>query len=205
MNIVFDFGNVLFEWNPVRLIDEHFPTIAPLPCTPEIFSQRLINEDWLAYDTGLIDTETVAARCASAVGVAASDLQRFVEQLPHVLQTIDPTVRLMQALASGKHGAHRVLYLSNMPILFAEVLEAKYPWIADFHDGIFSGRVKMAKPDAVIYEHAEHTLNLIPSETLFLDDMPRNVNAARARGWLAEIISGPQSTRDALTRHGVLR
>lgn len=205
MNIVFDFGNVLFDWNPVHLIGDHFPAIAPLPCSPEIFSRRLINEDWLAYDTGLIDTETVAARCASAVGVAASDLQRFVEKIPHVLQTIDPTVRLMQALASGEHGAHRVLYLSNMPILFAEVLEAKYPWIADFHDGIFSGRVKLVKPDAAIYAHAEHTLNLIPSETLFLDDMPRNVDAARARGWLAEIISGAQSTRDALTKHGVLR
>lgn len=205
MNIVFDFGNVLFDWSPATLIAEHFPKIAPLPGSPEDFSYRLVNDDWLAYDLGLIDTETVAARCALAVGVDAAHLLQFVRRLPHVLQTIDPTVALLQALCKGEHGAHGVFYLSNMPTMFASVLEAKHPWIARFHGGIFSGRVKLAKPDAAIYALAERELNLIPGETLFLDDTRANVDEARARGWKAEIITGPRSVHKALIRHGVLR
>ena len=32
MNIVFDFGNVLFEWNPARLIDEHLVSSPDSAC-----------------------------------------------------------------------------------------------------------------------------------------------------------------------------
>jgi len=64
--------------------------------------------------------------------------------------------------------------------------------------------VKLAKPDSAIYALAESALSLVPAETLFLDDSPPNVEAARARGWKAEIIAKPQDVFDALRRHRVM-
>ena len=107
-------------------------------------------------------------------------------------------------LFRSDNGAHRLVYLSNMPASYAPILEARCPWIARFEGGIFSGRVNLAKPDAAIYALAERALKLVPGETLFLDDSPPNVDAARARGWSAEIITSPQSARDALVKLGVL-
>ena len=132
----------------------------------------------------------------------------FIERIPHVLPLYEPTIALMQALADGVHGSHRVLYLSNMPTTFADVLEARCPWIGRFENGIFSGRAKLAKPDAAIYAAAEVQLRLDPAHTLFLDDSPRNVDAARERGWKAEIVVHPhtdESVRAALLKHGILR
>ncbi len=206
MNIVFDFGNVLVEWNPSRLIAEHYPQRELLTHTPDALADALVNhQDWIDFDRGLICCALLAERSAARLGLDASDTHAFIERIPHVLPVFDEALAVMQELANGQHGAHRVLYLSNMPATFADVLEARCPWIARFENGIFSGRVKMAKPDAEIYAEAEQRLNLDPAQTLFLDDSPNNVYAARARGWHAEIIDGAQSVRSALTAHHVLR
>ena len=124
-----------------------------------------------------------------------------------MLPTSDPTIALFNQLADEAtvSGTHRLLYLSNMPASFVPVLMVRCPWISRFEDGVFSGCVNLAKPDAAIYALAERQLNLQPTETLFLDDSPRNVEAAKARGWSAEIITGPQSAHAALVKHGVLR
>ena len=208
MNIVFDFGNVLFEWNPVRLIDEHFAQASASPASSAALADTLINhQDWLDFDLGLLDAATVAERSAVRLSLDRAQLHTFVERIPHVLPTIDPTIALFNQLADevSNNGAHRLVYLSNMPASYAPVLEARCPWIARFEGGLFSGRVNIAKPDAAIYALAERDLNLIPGETLFLDDSPRNVDAARARGWAAEMITSPQCAHDALMKHGVLR
>lgn len=204
MNIVFDFGNVLFEWNPARLIDEHFVQASASTATSAALAETLINhQDWRDFDLGLIDAATVAARSAARLSLDRARLHAFVERIPHVLPTIDPTIALFNQVSDI--GAHRLVYLSNLPASYAPVLEARCPWISRFEGGIFSGRVNLAKPDTAIYALAERELNLIPGETLFLDDSPRNVDEARARGWAAETITSPQSVRDALVKHGALR
>ena len=205
MNIVFDFGNVLLEWNPPRLIEEHYPQRERLPFTPPELADALINhQDWIDFDRGLISAALLAERSAVRLGLDATGAHAFITRIPHVLPTFDDALTLLHELADGQHGKHRVLYLSNMPTTFADVLEARCPWIARFEDGIFSGRVNMAKPDAAIYAEAEARFRLDPAQTLFLDDSPPNVDAARARGWRAEIIDSPQSVRNALIAHDVL-
>ena len=209
MNIVFDFGNVLFEWNPARLIKHYYDAPDGKTQHAETLADMLVNhQDWLDFDLGLINSQQLAERSAPRLGLDANGLRAFVDRIPHVLPLCEPTIALMNKLADGLHGAHRVVYLSNMPSAFATVLEARCPWIGRFENGIFSSRVKLAKPDAAIYAAAETQLNLDPTDTLFLDDSAPNVHAARARGWHAEIINQPhndQSVRKALITHGVLQ
>ena len=203
MNIVFDFGNVLFEWNPERLIAEHYPVPLPAALSVQQFAEVLVNhQDWLDFDLGLIDSGELSLRSGARLNIDAAALQSFVDGIPHVLPLIEASVKSVQALVGRRH---RLFYLSNMPVAFADVLEIRCPWIASFDAGIFSGRAKLAKPDPAIYAAAETAFQLDPADTLFLDDMPRNVEAARKRGWKAEIISGPQSASEALEKHGVWR
>lgn len=205
MNIVFDFGNVLVEWNPSRLIQHHYPAADGRAQFPDALADTLVNhQDWLDFDLGLISAAELASRSARRLGLDERGLLQFIERIPHVLPLYEPTIEVVRELADGVHGPHRVLYLSNMPVGYAEVLERRCDWLGCFEDGIFSGRVNLAKPDAAIFASAEQQLRLIPAETLFLDDSPRNVAAARARGWRAELIDGPQHVRNALIAHGVL-
>ena len=59
------------------------------------------------------------------------------------------------------------------------------------------------KPDAGIYDIAEVRCRLIPQETVFIDDLPQNIAAARARGWQGIVHESEHATREALTGLGL--
>lgn len=205
MNIVFDFGNVLFTWDPVALVNAEFPASERAGWEVKALVDALVfHDDWQAFDAGTLEPDVLAERCATRLNLRAGAVAKFIERVPHVLPVIEPTVAIVQSLLAGDRGAQRVYYLSNMPAPWADVIEARCPWVSQFHGGVFSARVKLAKPDPAIYAATEAALSLVPAETLFLDDSPPNVEAARARAWHAEIITQPSDVRDALRRHGVM-
>ena len=57
---------------------------------------------------------------------------------------------------------------------------------------IISAEVKAMKPDARIYQIALEKLAALPSESVFLDDFPENVKAARAVGMQAIHFAQPE-------------
>jgi HAD superfamily hydrolase (TIGR01509 family) len=54
-----------------------------------------------------------------------------------------------------------------------------------FQDIVISGEVKLAKPDPRIFELARTRCQLNPASTVYIDDAPRNVEAARNLGFQA--------------------
>jgi HAD superfamily hydrolase (TIGR01509 family) len=50
---------------------------------------------------------------------------------------------------------------------------------------VYSHEVGLAKPDPAVYELTAARLGVRPDEIAFLDDVPANVDAARAAGWHA--------------------
>jgi putative hydrolase of the HAD superfamily len=93
-----------------------------------------------------------------------------------------------QAQATSVLGLY---YLSNMPEPYADHLVAAHGFFSCFDGGVFSGRVKLAKPDTAIYAHAESALALVPAHTVFFDDHLPNVQAATERGWLGVHVPEP--------------
>ncbi|MBI9049121.1 MAG: HAD-IA family hydrolase [Anaerolineaceae bacterium] len=59
----------------------------------------------------------------------------------------------------------------------------------EFDHLFFSCEMGGQKPEDAYYQQIETTLALAPHEILFWDDSQRNVDAARKRGWQAEIYS----------------
>ncbi len=86
-----------------------------------------------------------------------------------------------------------------------------WPDFADELDGgrmfdhpIISYEIGMMKPDREIFDYAAARVGVAPHRILFLDDHPQNTAAARAAGFNAECVVGPDESRAALIRHGVL-
>jgi putative hydrolase of the HAD superfamily len=203
MDIVFDFGNVLIEWNPLRLVQDHFSDMSSPATTADDFMALWMSESWAAYDRGEIDTATVAERMAESLQTQVSPLLAFIEKIPHVLAPISPSIEALERLfaARDKGASIRVFYLSNMPREFADVLETRFTWLDRFNGGIFSGREQVAKPDAVIYAALESRYSLNPGRTLFFDDVPANTDAAQRRGWLAVQVKTHHDIALALQTH----
>ena len=206
MNLVFDFGAVLVEWQPARLLQTHFPKLAN---TAEGFGQLaqdfFHHADWQSFDRGTLGLAEVARRTAARLNLPQLQVQGLMESIGDLLTAKPDTLAVLEDLhrqrthkkRAHKQGAHeqtahnqaahnqplRLYYLSNMPVPFARTLEKNHPFLSWFDGGIFSGDVQSIKPEASIYQLLQSRYQLVPDQTLFIDDMPVNVQAARACGW----------------------
>jgi putative hydrolase of the HAD superfamily len=206
MNVVFDVGNVLNEWNPVALVETHFAHALPAGMSSHDFVNAMLKEDWLAYDHGTLTTAELAARVSQKLGCDAIAFREFVEVIPHVLPVLDDSVAAVESLCDARDRGEqlRVFFLSNMPVEFAAILEKRFAWFARFDGGIFSGRAKLSKPNAAIYAALESQYALDPQRTLFLDDSAPNIRAAIARGWRTVHVNEPADVVRGLVAHGLL-
>lgn len=78
--------------------------------------------------------------------------------------------------------------------------EACFPSVQALRIKLASHRLKLMKPEAAIYLAAEVALGFPSHEIAFFDDLRENVDAARQRGWNAELIDPMQSPAQQVKR-----
>jgi putative hydrolase of the HAD superfamily len=204
VKVVFDFGAVLFRWQPAallaRVLPHRFETLEAGAEGAARYFQGY-EGDWGLFDQGLISQSEVVRRIAARTGWPLGEVAAVAEAVPTELLPIPATVVLIRELRAAGHELH---YLSNMPAPFADHLERTYPLHEWFESGVFSGRVKWRKPHAEIFEVAERRFGVSPDQLVFLDDMPANVRAAEARGWQAVQFTQAGAAREALVVRGLL-
>jgi putative hydrolase of the HAD superfamily len=185
MNIVFDFGGVLFRWQP----HEFMPRLLPQRATDAASTHALVlaffqlfQGDWGDFDRGTLDVETLAVRIAERVGLTVAEARRVIDAVPDELTPLPGTVDLLRRLHARGHG---LFFLSNMPEPYARVLEARHgaDFLGLFRRGLFSSRVGVIKPEPEIFDLAVTAFGVDPHATLFIDDVAKNLVAASAVGW----------------------
>jgi putative hydrolase of the HAD superfamily len=185
--VVFDFGGVVFRWQPLLLMQQVLPHRATDAAAAQALAALLFQgfapgSDWARFDLGQLDAAALAERIAQRSGLPAGDVGAVIAAIPAHLEPLAGTVALMQEL----HQAGRPLfYLSNMPRTYAEHLERSHAFFAWFRSGIFSSRVGLIKPQAEIFALAQQHFGIDPRRSVFIDDHPANIEAARRLGWQA--------------------
>ena len=186
MNLVFDFGAVLIEWQPARLVASHFPELAATPEAAQQAARSIFGHaDWHDFDRGALSADGVAQRTAQRLALHLDEVRRLVSGIGERLTPIQETMDLVAELAQRRdqRGDVRLYYLSNMPAPYARALEKKYAFLSWFDGGIFSGDVQRSKPDVAIYQLLQSRYALEPAQTLFVDDVQDNVDVACSLGW----------------------
>ncbi len=198
--VVFDFGAVLFRWQPAELLQQVVPDLAPDAAAAQRLARQIFqaftpDSDWAQFDLGLIEAPALAARIGARIGADAAAVQRIIDAIPAHLQALPDSVALLQQLQAA---GHRLFYLSNMPRAYADHLERSHAFLSAFADGLFSSRVGLMKPDTALFARAEQQFDLRPAQTLFFDDNAANIAAAQARGWQAVLFDdASRCTRQA--------
>lgn len=197
---VFDFGGVVFNWQPLRLLQETLPDVVAddaqaRTLADQIFQSFSLTSDWALFDLGQIEPEPLAERISKRCGLQASDVLKVIHAIPDHLVPIAGTVALLQHL---KAQGHRLFFLSNMPSTYALELERRNDLAAWFDGGIFSSRVQLIKPRPEIFQEAAKQFDLVPALTVFVDDLAHNIEAAAAQGWGGVQFHNPQQCGEAL-------
>ena len=191
-NVVFDAGGVLLEWNPPRVIARLYPD-------PQVQAQirEYIFEhpDWHEYDRGTITEASAPAHFARLSGRTPDEVRVLLRATAESLRPIDGTVLLLDELAA----AGVLLYLlSNMPEATYHILIKRHGFFAHFKHHVVSGKILLLKPEHAIYRHLVETTGIVPAESVFVDDLTRNVVAARESGLHAIQFTTPEACRAAL-------
>lgn len=149
-------------------------------------------EDRLVHDfeTGAIseaDFATgLAARLQEATGVRVSP-----EGLIQKMFAVDLEEDMLSAVATVKASGFKTALLSN------SWGSSLYPRarLADLFDSlVISGEVGMRKPDPRIYELALERIQVEPPRSVFVDDHPGHLAAARTLGMLTILHRSPKET-----------
>ena len=204
MNVVFDFGGVLFEWQPHEFMSRLLPRHAPDPEAARAavlaFFQGFGGE-WGEFDRGTIARGPLAEGIVRRTGLSLAEVDIVLDAVPHELRPIEGTVALLKRLHARGHALY---FLSNMPAPYADHLEASHEFLNLFRAGVFSARVKMIKPEAAIFAHATQAFAIDAADTLFIDDVLHNAEAARAAGWQALHFKDAAQCEADLVQRGLL-
>jgi putative hydrolase of the HAD superfamily len=187
LNIVFDFGAVIFGWEPSTLVREVFPQHASTDAQAVQLARSVFSHgDWHAFDAGKLSAHEIVERTHARTALPLQALADLVDSIGMRLPPIPESIKVLSELRAQRDaGADmKLFYLSNMPTAYARVLEKKHDFIGWFDGGIFSGDVKLIKPDPSIFRLATQRFGLpVDSQTIFIDDLQANIEASIAHGW----------------------
>jgi putative hydrolase of the HAD superfamily len=199
--VVFDFGRVLFDWQPGALLARVLPHRASEPSAVAHWVEQVFQAyggDWGDFDRGVVEVPALVQRIARRTGLTQAEVQAVVDAVPASLTPLSGTVALVERL---KAAGRRLYFLSNMPLPYAAHLECSHDFLSWFDGGVFSSRAQLNKPDPAIYDHAQERFGVQPQHLLFIDDHQPNVDAARARGWQAlQFVDHAALERDLVAR-----
>jgi putative hydrolase of the HAD superfamily len=135
-----------------------------------------------AYDSGHLTAVAYWKKIAEDAGFVLTP-ERLATLIAHDGQMWgnlnQPMVDWAQKLVES---GLRVGILSNMGDANRDHLLKENPWLQQLHHLTWSCELLTAKPDPAIYRHILDKLGVAAEEALFIDDVQRNIEAARALG-----------------------
>ncbi|MEI8630123.1 MULTISPECIES: HAD family hydrolase [Vibrio] len=196
-NVIFDVGNVLVRWSPVEIVRLTFGhSVEAEKMAQLLFSSQI----WKDLNKGII-SETEAKLCYQREHqVTAEEMDRFFYYVKHTQILLYGSVELLKRVKSA---GYRVYALTDNVNEIVEHLRTTYEFWPLFEGAIISSEVQLLKPQAEIYQALLSTYQLQAEETVFLDDMPYNVEGARAVGMEAIQFENAQQCESELKAMGL--
>ena len=174
-NIVFDLGRVLIKFEPKEYIEQNVPEEKREDFYNGIFGST----EWLMLDRGTLSYEDAKKIFKERVPGADKQIDRlFDADLFEILQPIEENVKLLPKLKEK----YNLYILSNFHQPAFEHIFKKFEFFRLFDGHTVSCYYYLLKPEKEIYDTLIDKFNLIPEETVFIDDTKVNIDACEKEG-----------------------
>jgi putative hydrolase of the HAD superfamily len=191
-NVIFDVGGVLLDWNPDQVLKGYYAE----PAERAVMKQAIFHHaDWLEVDRGALTEEELLQRIARRLGRPVPELAGLFGTVRESLQPKLDTVALLQSLATR---GVPLYCLSNMPLGTFTYLRGRFGFWELFRGIVISGEIRLVKPQPEIFKYLLDRYDLSAADTVFIDDYPVNVEAARALGLQTVLFTDAQRCEEAL-------
>lgn len=185
---VFDFGQVIGRFDEYELAAHFAGDPEDVSLLKEVFYDR---SHWDLLDRGVVSDDEVKEMFHRRLPVR---LHGSIDKFYDNWITAVPVVDGMDVLIKDLKAAGAKLYLlSNISVQFSEHY-ADSPWLKELFglfDGlVFSGPIKLVKPQPEIFEYLTKKYALTPGQCLFIDDNSANIEAGKKAGYQTYLFDG---------------
>ncbi len=195
--IIFDVGNVLYQWDIrhlyAQLIDD--------PSDLDDFVTNIVTPEWhFQHDAGRPLAEMVdelTARFPEHATLIAQYVPRWLETIPGPVPGMIDLAERLALLGYPLFG------ITNFGVEFWDMFRPTAPIFDLFRDIVVSGAEKLVKPDPAIYHLAIARFGIDPARTLFIDDREDNVASAIACGLQGHVFRNIATLEAELATLGV--
>lgn len=190
-NIIFDLGNVLIRFQPADYLKETGLNEKEAEfINREIYQSR----EWIELDRGIISRKE-ALKSVYARNPLKKQLLEQHSDFMKVLTPIECNTHLPEEL---KAAGYKIFYLTNYhKDLFSRTVR-RYDFFHFFDGGVVSAHVKHIKPEPEIYNILLEKYDLLPEESLFIDDSENNTKAAEKIGLNVIHLTDPKTLENQL-------
>jgi 2-haloacid dehalogenase len=197
--VIFDVGQVLFQWNPRFLYERLIEDDRAL----DAFLDTVVTRDWhFQHDAGRPFAETSAeliAKFPQHEALIAAWGPRFNETIPAAVPGMIELVEELDAAGVPLFG------ITNFSGEFWKPFRDREAALFDrFRDVVVSGDEKLMKPGPAIYALALKRFGLDAGEAVFVDDNAANVEAANRMGIHGVLFTDAAAFRVELVGFGLL-
>lgn len=197
--VLFDLGNVVLDWDPLRLYLKRFDE----PADARAFCADVCTLEWHTNHDRGVSFEDNAAPLIAAYPHFEDHIRAWRTGWLDMFHGYVPGV---PGLMARLEEARVPLYgLSNLPSEVAEETFDTFPIIKLLRDVVVSGAEGVVKPDPRIYEIALTRMgHPDPKKVFFIDDREENVRAAVALGMRGHVFHGAVGLERALADFGFI-
>ncbi len=174
-NIIFDMGGVLIDYNPEKTMYSLFDKETADILLKEIFR----NQVWNDKDRGIITPDEIMEQKRTAIPAEVYD--KTNEMVHNLYPYMKPFEAMYDFIVELKNMGYGIYLLSNASADFYE-RKSGIPALSLFDGYLISADYKLLKPEKEIYEALYEKFSLKPDECYFIDDVPINIEGAKATG-----------------------
>jgi len=196
--VVFDLGNVLIRWDRSLLFGQLIHDADELQFFLENVFSLEANRD---LDSGT-PLDVVTARIAAAHPEHAAVINELATRWRETLGgPIEESVAIMRELKER----HVPLYaLSNWGADTFAMIEDDFDFLTEFDALVISGREGVTKPDPKLFNIMCERHGFDPTDAVFIDDSPVNIEAAAELGFDALLFRSADELRQQLVDRSLL-
>lgn len=196
--LLFDLGRVVFDIDFSKALA---CWAGHAGCSPAEIAARFVREEtYRQHEMGAISDEAYFDSLRAALGIAISHDQ-FLEGWNAIFAGEMEGIAA-QLERAAKHFPLYVFSNTNRP--HVDYFTTTYaPTLKPFRELFYSSTIGLRKPDAAAFDHVVKAMGVPASRVLFFDDLPENVESARALGIKAVQVKSSRDVADALTELGV--
>ena len=183
--MIFDYGNVLVDWNPAYLF---LPVFNGDEERCRYFTENVCNREWFTRMDRGESMDKCVAELQAVFPEYADTVALFRDRWFDMCRGDIPGMyELIQELKRDGVGVYG---LTNWPAATFAEARRRFRTLASIDSYVVSSSVKLVKPDPAVYNLLLSKFNLNAEECVFIDDRTDNVSAAIAVGMKGIVFPG---------------